>query len=159
MTIKIKFQIKAIEYNEVQHWFSLTKDELSRRNARRILVDEKPGYPCRVSLKDANIGETIIAFPYNHHDVKSPYNTTGPIFIRSNVQTAKLKVNEIPEILQNRFLSIRVYDSLHMMIDASTTQGKNLKTTILKLFQNKSAHYMHIHNANPGCYNCSAERA
>ncbi|MBL4659634.1 MAG: DUF1203 domain-containing protein [Alcanivoracaceae bacterium] len=159
MTAKIKFQIKAIKHNEVQHLFSLTNDELSKYNAKRILVNEKPGYPCRVSLKEANIGETIITFPYNHHDVDSPYNATGPIFIRDNVQTATPKVNVIPEILQNRFLSVRIYDSQNMMIDATTIQGKDLKSTIQKLFQNKFAHYIHIHNANPGCYNCSVERA
>lgn len=156
--MKANFQIKGIESNSFLHLFDLTDEELSNIDAKRIVVDEKPGYPCRISLKEANIGETIITIPFKHHDVDSPYKASGPIFVRENVATAKLDTNEIPEILQQRFLSLRVYDDKHMMIDAKTTNGKNIKEVIQDLFLNENAQYIHIHNANPGCYNCRVER-
>ena len=157
--MKTNFQIKGIESNRIHHLFSLTDDELSNIKAKRILVDEKPGYPCRISLQEASIGESIIAVPYIHHDVNSPYKASGPIFVRNKVQTAKLEINEVPEILQHRLLSIRAYNSNAMMIDATTAQGSHVEKTIRELFQNILVQYLHIHNANPGCFNCCVERA
>ena len=155
---EIKFQIKAIEYENVSYLFKLNDDQLSKLGATRIVVDNKPGFPCRVSLKDANLGETIIAFSYPHHDVKSPYKSSGPVFIRDNVITARPETNEIPTFLIHRLLSIRAYDCDHMMIEAVVTQGAELKKIIQRFFTNGSILYLHIHNANPGCFNCRVER-
>jgi len=154
----MNFQVRAIDSKLFAHYFEMSDSELTKIQATRIKVDEKPGYPCRISLQEANIGEIIIALPYMHHNVNSPYKASGPIFIRMNVKTTKLEVNEIPEILQKRLLSIRAYNSQNMMIDATLSQGKNLKTNIKKLFQNSITQYIHIHNANPGCFNCYVER-
>jgi hypothetical protein len=38
-----------------------------------MTVDEFPGFPCRVSLQDAEIGEEVILLPYQHHKTNSPY--------------------------------------------------------------------------------------
>lgn len=152
------FKIHAIKSKLVKHLFQESDSELHKKNCRSILVDEKPGYPCRISLEDAEIGEVVIAVSFNHHDVNSPYRASGPIFIRDKVVTADLRVNEVPKMLHHRLLSIRAYDSKHIMIDASTVEGENLKQEIRLLFQNSSIQYMHIHNAGPGCYNCRVER-
>jgi len=156
---KINFKVKAIEYKNVSHLFKLTDEELSKLAAARIVVDEKPGFPCRISLQEANIGETIIALSYSHHNVNSPYKSSGPIFIRADVTTAQPETNEIPAILTHRLLSIRAYDCDHMMINATITQGEELKKAIQSFFANESILYLHIHNANPGCFNCHVERA
>lgn len=105
------------------------------------------------------MGETIIALTYTHHNVDSPYRSCGPVFIRNNVVPVKLKINEIPPVLDNRFLSLRAYNQKSMMIDALTTQSDKIKSNIRKLLSNNDVDYIHIHNANPGCYSCSVERA
>ena len=123
-----------------------------------MIVDEKPSYPCRVSLEDADIGEEVILIPYEHHSVTSPYKARGPIFIRKNAKNSNLAINEIPSILTHRLLSLRVYDKNAMMIDAYTIEGKELVGTINDIFNNEKAVYIHIHNSSPGCYNCEVKR-
>ncbi len=156
--MKTNFQIKGLESNSFHHLFGLTDKELNKINAKRIVVDENLSYPCRISLKDAEIGEKIIAMHFIHHDVSSPYKSSGPIFIREHVTTLILKVNELPQVLENRYLSLRGYDNKHMMVNALTTQGNVVNNEIQFLFADDNVEYIHIHNANPGCYSCRVER-
>ncbi len=154
----INFQIYALNNNNFTYLFSLPDTELRKLNAKKITVDEYPGYPCRVSLEDAKIGEAIIALPYIHHEVNSPYRSSGPIFIRDKCLPASLATNEIPAVLNNRLLSLRAYNKQSMMIDVLITDGKDVKKMIINLLANNKIEYIHIHNANPGCYSCRVER-
>ncbi len=154
----INFQIQALRNTDFSHLFNLSDKELKKINAFKITVVEHPGYPCRISLEDAKIGETIIALPYMHHDVNSPYRSSGPIFIRQNCLSVNLATNEIPAVLNNRELSLRAYNKHSLMIDALTSKGKEVKQNIVNLLSNSNVAYIHIHNANPGCYSCRVER-
>lgn len=156
--MKYDFIISGIKQNEVQHLFSLNEIELQAKGISKIKVDEKPGFPCRVSLKDADIGEEILAFNYEHHKANSPYRSSGPVFVRFGIKEAELKKNEIPKMLEHRYLSLRAYDNGGMMIDATTIEGKTLKNTIQTLFSNEKVNYIQVHNAKPGCYNCQIDR-
>ncbi|MEO0731817.1 MAG: DUF1203 domain-containing protein, partial [Bacteroidota bacterium] len=89
-------------------------------HVRKLVADTNPGYPCRVSLKDAAIGEEILAFHYEHHAVDSPYRASGPVFVRVGAAPATPTVNEIPPILRKRSLSLRAYDTEAMMVAART---------------------------------------
>jgi len=155
--MKINFRISALE-NNFNHLFSLDKTQLSSMGAVKMVVDANPGYPCRVSLEDAEIGEEVMLFSFQHHKTKSPYKSNGPIFVRKNATTSILGINEIPEMLFKRLQSLRVYDSNGMMIDARTLKGTNIRKGLNQIFSNKKASYVHIHNANPGCYNCQVTR-
>lgn len=61
-------------------------------------------------------------------------------------------------MFNHRLLSLRGYDKNSIMKDASVVEGANLKAQILMMFENNEIHYIHIHNAKPGCYNCLVER-
>ncbi|MGF1742743.1 DUF1203 domain-containing protein [Vibrio profundum] len=150
------FIIKAIEKKHLSELSG--KNNNLFRNARWTIAKSKPGYPCRVSLKEAEIGESILVVTYKYHDVDSPYQASGPIFIRENAETAKLKTNEIPEILAERLLSVRAYNLNSEMIAAETTQGLGLRRIIQKQFLNSEAEYLQVHNANPGCFSCNIFR-
>jgi hypothetical protein len=123
-----------------------------------MVADEKPGFPCRVSLVDAEPGEEVILVPFTHHDVGSPYRASGPIFVRVNAQTARPEVNEIPVLLRSRLLSLRAYDAAAMMVAAEVVEGKELEQHISRLFSDKRVEYLQVHNARPGCYNCEVRR-
>ena len=156
--MKYDFIISGIQSNEVQHLFDLKEEELNARGITKIKVDKKPGFPCRISLEDANVGEVVLAFNYEHHKVNSPYRSSGPVFVRPKVAEASLKKNEIPKMLAHRYLSLRAYNQQGMMIDATTIEGSKLESTIQLIFGNKAAAYMQVHNARPGCYNCQIDR-
>lgn len=152
------FIISGIQQNEVEQLFRMNEKELRAKGICKIKVDEKPGFPCRVSLEDANIGEEILAFNYEHHKVNSPYRASGPVFIRFGVEEKKLKTNEIPKLLEHRYLSLRTYDIGGIMIDAMTVEGKHLNDAVQEIFANAKAEYIQVHNAKPGCYNCQIDR-
>jgi len=152
------FKVVPIDNLRFNHLFKLDEKELSELCAKRIIVDATPGYPCRISLEEAKIGEEVILFTFEHHKVNSPYKASGPVFIRSNVKSANLGTNEIPEILKYRQLSLRAYDSNGMMIEARTAKGKNLTEEIKNIFSINLVKYIHVHNSNPGCYNCQINR-
>ena len=153
------FQITALPVEKFAHLFSMDDEELASHGARRLTVDQVPGYPCRVSLMDAPIGERVILMPFRHHEVDSPYQSAGPIFVRETAQTAKPGVNEIPLMLHHRLLSVRAYDEAAMMKGARVVEGRLLKETINEFFTNSDIAYLHLHNAGPGCFNCVVQRA
>ena len=155
--MKTNFKITALE-NTFNHLFEMDETYLAKKGALKMIVDSKPGFPCRVTLEDAEIGEEVILLPYKHHNTPSPYQACGPIFIRKNAVKAELRTNEIPKMLRHRLLSIRAYDKQGIMLNAKTSNGEILEVTIEDLFSNDAIEYLHIHNSGPGCYNCQINR-
>jgi len=154
----MKFKIIALNNQEFEPFFELSDVELEKQGIKRMIVDEKPGYPCRVSLEDAEIGEEVILLPYEFHKTNSPYQSRGPIFVRKGIVTKQLENNEIPVMLNHRLLSFRGYDKDGLMKEATTEKGENTKRVIEQIFENSEIEYIHIHNSSPGCYNCEARR-
>ncbi|NQX82779.1 MAG: DUF1203 domain-containing protein [Flavobacteriaceae bacterium] len=151
------FKISAID-NDYNHLFTLSQDELLTKGYIKIIADKETSFPCRVGLKYAKIGEEILLFPFEHHKTDSPYRSSGPIFVKKDAKKVGLAVNEIPEVLLNKFLSIRAYDKEGIMIYTSTIDSKKLNHEIGTAFDNDYVNYIHIHNSGPGCYSCKAER-
>ena len=154
-----KFRLVPRPIEEFLPLFKLSDEELHKRFARWLVADAKPGIPCRVTLADAEVGERVLATPMTHHDVQSPYRASGPVFVREAAQTVHLTVNEIPIMFRHRLLSLRAYDSDGMMLGARVMQGTELEQAIEDHFGNTDVEYQHIHNAEPGCFNCTVLRA
>ena len=153
------FRLVALEAERFRALFDRTDAELAAMGARRMIVDDKPGFPCRVSLADGEVGETVLLLSYLHHDVATPYRGIGPIFVRQGVATARPAVGEIPAMLRDRLLSLRAYDAQGMLVASDVVQGTELAQAIQRLFADPATRYQHVHNAKPGCYDCLVERA
>lgn len=161
------FQILPIPTEAYSHLLTLNEEELSRHQAIRQTVTAKPGFPCRNTLRDANIGEEVILFPYSHHAVDGPYRSSGPVYIlpfapaaAAPAELAKSpKRNEIPLMLTLRDQSLRAYDASGMMINAKVVTGPEMEAALNHLFSQPAVVEVHLHNASPGCFNCRAIRA
>ena len=156
--MRTDFQFVALPIEQFTRLFSMTDAELASLGARRMIVDADPGFPCRVSLMDAPVGERVILTHFQHHQANSPYQSTGPIFVREMADTAKPGVNEIPRMFNHRLLSVRAYDEAAMMKTARVVEGNELEETIRNFFTNGAISYLQIHNAAPGCFNCTVQR-
>lgn len=152
------FQVSAIDPAAAQSLFDLDDRTLVNIGVRRMTVDAKPGFPCRVSLQDAELGEEVLLFSHCHHDVASPYRAAGPVFIRKGAQAAGLAANELPQHLSHRFLSLRGYDRAAMLVTARTVQGNQLEEALQAVFDSMDVQYVHVHNAAQGCYHCRIDR-
>lgn len=153
------FRFVALPAAQFAPLFSQSDSELQAVGARRMAVDENPGVPCRVSLVDAAVGETVLLFPFTHHDVPSPYRASGPIFVRRDATTTIPALDQIPVMFRHRLLSLRGYDASAMMVEADVVNGSGLEEPIRRLFANEGVSYLHVHSAPTGCYLCRVIRA
>jgi hypothetical protein len=147
--MKTSFKFVGLPSETFPALFDLSNAELAARNACRMIADAKPGYPCRVSLVDAEPGETVLLVPYLHHDLPSPYRASGPIFVRKGAVTANLADNEIPSMFMHRLLSVRAYVTNGRMVAAEVVAGDVLEALIRRFFENDAVDHLHVHNARP----------
>jgi hypothetical protein len=153
------FRISSLPVEPFQALFGLSEEALLKHGARRAICDEKPGFPCRVTLADAEPGESLILVNYQHLDEKSsPYRAKGPIFVRESATSGTALVDEVPDYLTRRILSVRAYDRDGMMLDADVVDGKALAPMIEKFLKIDGVDYLHAHFAKRGCYAARIER-
>jgi hypothetical protein len=69
------FQIHALATATFESLFAMSNGELAKHRAKRLTVDSKPGYPCRVSLADAEIGATFLLVNFEHLAADTPYRS------------------------------------------------------------------------------------
>lgn len=146
------FQISPLNIDEFGHLFGLDRETLSKQGVQRIIADSDPGYPCRVSLQDAKVGEHVLLLNYEHQPMPTPFRSSHAIYVREAAIPAKPGKNKIPETLRHRFLSVRAFDAAGMIIDADVIDGERLESLIERMFTNDCVDYLHIHNAKLGCY-------
>ena len=153
------YQIHALSPDLFADLFALDDTALAARNMRRMTVDAKPGTPCRVSLADAKVGETVLLLNFEHQPGNTPYRSSHAIFVREGAVRALPAVGEVPEVLQSRLISVRLFDRADMMIDADAVDGGQLGNTLTAVFENAAVAYAHLHYAKPGCFAASVTRA
>jgi len=152
------YKISALSGDAFSYLQGLDDSSLAAHGARRIRVDANPGFPCRVTLEDAEIGETVFLLNYEHLSVDSPYRSAHAVFVREGARTCSPLVNEIPEQLRIRLLSIRAFDVNGMMFDADVVPGEEAEAAIKGMLENRRVDYLHIHNAKRGCYAARVDR-
>jgi hypothetical protein len=139
--------------------FHMSDAELSSLNVRRMIVDEKPGFPCRISLEDAEPGERVLLLTFEHQPVDTPFRAAGPIFVRENADAAYDSKGIPPVFRSGRLLSARAYDAMGMMIDADVAAGDDVEKLLQGLFAQSKTEYVHLHYAKRGCFAARVERA
>jgi len=155
----MSFQIHALPYTQFEPLFTLSENELIKIRAARMIVDKKPGFPCRVSLADAEIGDTVILVNFQHQPAESPYQAAHAIFVRQHAKQAFPDINVVPEVLRSRLISVRAFDDRHYMVNAEVADGSCLSESIQANLENTKVAYLHLHNAKPGCFAAWVTRA
>lgn len=155
----MNYRLRGLEPAQFEKYFSLDKTALAERGMRWMRVDQAVGFPCRISLADAPVGEDVLLLPFAHQDCRSPYRASGPIFVRRGQRAAAEFVNELPPYLTLRPLSVRAYDAADEMIDADVIDGRQAETLIGRYLANDATAYLHVHFARRGCYACRVDRA
>ena len=150
------FRIRGLPAEEFSHLFALSDQELARYHAVRQIADK--GYPCRVSLSDAEPGDELVLINYEHHPVESPYRMRFAIFVRAGEETYDA-VDTVPEQLRKRTLAVRAFDRDAMMVGTELIEGAKIESAIERLLADPRSTYLHIHFAAPGCYAARVERA
>ena len=152
------FQISGLRRDDFEELFALDHDALGLRGAKRYVADRKPGFPCRVSLQDAEPGERVVLVPYFHQAARSPYRASGPIFVRETARSASFEPDAVPDLLRTRLLSVRSFDDGHLMVGAAVVDGRHVESLLVPTLADEHVSYLHIHFAGPGCFACRVDR-
>jgi hypothetical protein len=158
---RYSFRVSGISAEVLNEFRQLSDDELRQRNVVRCIADRKPRYPCRVSLVDAEIGESLLLLNFGHLMSSTPYRSVGPIYVREPARETYVRVDEIPEVLRapGRMLSVRAYDSNDMLAGAAVIGTAETDQSIQEFFADRHVAYLHVHYAGPGCFACRVDRA
>lgn len=159
MAASTSFRCVALPADVFAPLFELTDAQLRERGARRMTVDAHPGFPCRITLQDAQVGETVLLLSHEHQPANTPYRACGPIFVRGQPRPRAWAANEVPDAIRRRVLSVRAYDAAGTMLGAEVAEGRELEAAIQRHFDDAQVAYLHLHNAGRGCYACRIERA
>lgn len=148
----MSFTITGLDPNEFKPLLELSDDALAARGVVVRTANAKPGFPCRVTLDDAEPGERVLLFNYESHEAASPFRSSYAIYVRSNASTAAVYENELPPVFANRPIALRIFDADGMLIGADMGVNDDLKEKIEAALTRPGAAYIHAHNAMHGCF-------
>ncbi|WP_341520046.1 DUF1203 domain-containing protein [Pseudomonas sp. G.S.17] len=153
------FRISGLCPEQFQPLFGLPDRELASLGIKRYIVDSKPGFPDRIEMKDAELGQSVLLLNHVCQPANTPYRASHAIFIREGATRIYDAVDQVPEAMRIRLLSLRAYAEDGMMLDADVAEGTAIEPIISRLFDNPEVSYIHVHNAKRGCYSGRIDRA
>lgn len=155
----MSFRITGLDPAPFRHLYGKPDAVLAAHGVQRCVADATPGFPDRVELRDAEIGQTLLLLNYTHQPAANAYRASHAIFVREGASAAYDAVAKIPLPLRVRPISLRAFDARHDMIDAELVEGGLLDGAITRLLSNQAVAYLHAHYAKRGCYAARIERA
>jgi len=144
----MNFRILGLPAEPFVDLFLLSDGALAARGAVRCVADGQPGYPCRISLTDAQPGDEVILMHYEHHAVATPFRASHAIYVRAGERHYD-EIDRVPPMLRSRMLSLRAFDGDGMLVDADLVEGRELEGLVERLFTNR---------AQPTCTRISPSR-
>ncbi len=152
------FVLRGLDPAPFAALFALDDDALATLGARRVVATGKPGFPCRISLEDAEPGETLILANFEHLPVASPFRSRHAVYVREGAGDPAEYRDTLPEQFRIRMLSLRAFDAAGMMVEADLADGRDAEAVIERMFANPQAAYLHAHFAKPGCFAARIDR-
>jgi hypothetical protein len=155
----MSFAITGLPIEEFRPLFGLADAALAARGIIRRTADTKPGFPCRVTLEDADAGETLLLLNYESHKAATPYRSAFAIFVRESAKAAPIYIDELPPVMMMRPIALRIFAADGMLIGADLGRdGAETKAKIEAIFADPNAAYIHAHNAMHGCFAAAISR-
>lgn len=155
----MSFRITGLSVEPFRHLFGLPEEELAKHNVKRYVADVKPGFPCRVGMRDADPGESVLLLNHTYQPADTPYHGTHAIFVIEGESLTYDRINQIPDVMRVRLLSLRGFDKAGMMLDADVIEGAQIEQVIERMFAGPDISYIQVHNAKRGCYSGRIDRA
>ena len=124
-----------------------------------MTATSKLGFPCRVSLEDAEVGEAVLPVNYEHQSADTPFRSSHAVFVRLGALQAQSAPGEAPQLSRTRVLSLRAFDRSGMLIDADLAEGRDVEVLIDRLLAQPQIDYIHAHYAKAVCYVARIDQA
>jgi hypothetical protein len=138
----MSYVITGLSPEPFRHLFGLSDEVLREQNIVRRTADAKPGYPCRITLEDAESGETLLLLNHQSHTAETPYAS----------RYARTFRDELPPVLVNRPIALRLFGADGMLVGADMGVNGELVAKIEAALARPDVAYIHAHNAMHGCF-------
>jgi hypothetical protein len=148
----MSYRIEGLQREAYANLLDLSDEALAQRCARRLVADSRPGFPCRVTLEDAEPGETLILFNHVSHDVPTPFRSAFAVYVRETAAEPACYVDEPPPVFAGRALGLRGFDAEGMLRGALLALPGEADACIRALFERPEIATIHAHNAAAGCF-------
>lgn len=155
----MSFTISGLPLDRFKPLFALDDDALAERGIKRVIASAKPGFPCRISLHDAEPGQTVLLLNYEHHAAETPYRSSYAIYVNEAADETWRGEDAVPGSLRGRPISLRAFSAEGMLVGAEVASGDALEDAIARRFADPAAAYLHAHNAAHGCFAARIDRA
>ena len=153
------YRITGLSPTAFYHLVGASDAALAERGAMRVTADSKPGYPCRISLEDAEPDETLILFNHVSHDVATPYRSSYAVYVREAAKAQAQYDDALPPVFEGRPLGLRAFDAAGMLRNAALALPGEADARIRDLFAAPEIAYIHAHNAAHGCFAARVDRS
>lgn len=154
----MSFTITGLSPQDFSHLFGLPDEALRARNIVRRTADNKPGFPCRITLEDADPGETLLLLNHQSHAAETPYASRYAIYVRESAAAASTYTDELPPIFLNRPIALRLFNADGMLVGADMGVNGDVKAKIEQALARPDVDYIHAHNAMHGCFAAEVRR-
>ncbi len=152
------YSISGLPREDFASLFVLDDQQLARTGALRVTASSDSGFPCRISLKDARAGESLILLNHVSHDVATPYRSSYAIYVAERADTAGRFIDCTPPVFAGRPLGLRGFGADGMLRDAKLALPGEADSAIRALFASPEVAYIHAHNAAHGCFAARVDR-
>lgn len=152
------YRVTGLDPAPCKPLYGMSEAELAALGVVRMTVSRKPSFPCRVSLVDREIGESVLLLNHVSHDVANPYRASHAIFVTEGLEEPAEYVDEVPPVFATRVLSLRGFDNDGMMVGAMLAQPGEADAAIRIMFADPRIVAIHAHNAVRGCFAAKIER-
>ncbi|MDP3738781.1 MAG: DUF1203 domain-containing protein [Hyphomonadaceae bacterium] len=154
----MSFQISALPSTRFSHLFGKPDEELKKLGVVTMTANAKPGFPCRVTLRDAEPGTRMLLLNFEHQDAATPYRSSHAIFVIDGAEDADIAPGEVPEQMRSRLLSVRAFSADGMIVEADVVEGAGAAALFERMLKNDRVGYLHVHFAKYGCFAARVDR-
>jgi hypothetical protein len=125
----------------------------------RYVAERDGGYPDRIELRDSRAGESFLLVNFVHQPAANPYRASHAVFVREGAEDPYDRIDEVPESMRTRLLSLRAFSADDLIVDADVVEGQRAGELIPRLLSDPKTAYIHAHYARHGCFAARIDRA
>src|ERR1700686_4701770 len=85
----MSFRITGLSADPFRHLYGLSDQELALHGVKRYIADKRPGFPDRIEMRDASVGEKLLLLNHVYQPTNTPYRGTDAIFVCESFPKAR----------------------------------------------------------------------
>jgi hypothetical protein len=153
------YRISGLSPEPFRALFGASDETLAEHGAIRVRATSSRGFPCRITLEDAEEGETLLLLNHEDHAAAAPFRSSYAIYVREAAEAALVLEDATPPVFEGRPIALRAFDAEGMLRGASLALIDDADARIRELFDRPEIAYIHAHNAAHGCFAARVERS